>query len=76
MQPSANANEVWTILPSVENQPPATTVGRYDTRTFTFKPVLKIPGVTFSNADLWIDESAHAMIFIVNGDLLRLSLPQ
>ncbi len=76
LQPTANATEVWTTMPPAQNQPPMTTVGRYDTLRFAFKPVLKIPGVTFSSADLWIDESARTVTFLVNGDVLRLSLPQ
>ena len=75
LQPTATAGEVWAALPSAQNEAPVTTVGRYDTRRFSFAPVLKIPGITFSSLDLWVDESGRSVIFMVNGDVLRLTLP-
>ncbi len=76
LQPAGEAGKVWVALPSAPDEAPGTIVARYDTRRFSLLPRLKIPGVTFSSPDMWVDEPDHSMVFIVNGDVLRLSLPR
>lgn len=75
LQPSSRPHEVWAALPSGQPDKPATTVGRYDTRDFRFETVLTIPALSFSSPDMWVDETAHHVTFLVNGDVLQLALP-
>ncbi len=75
LQPTGRVDEVWVAIPSAYGQPPETAIGRYDTRTFTFTEQLKVPGVRFASSDLWVEEPMRRLTFTVNGDILRLILP-
>ena len=75
LQPTSRPNEVWAALPVEQLHTLSTVVGRYDTSKFTFQPALTVPGLSFSSLDMWVDEAARHVTFIVNGDVLRLALP-
>src|SRR5207244_3007722 len=75
LQPTNNPDETWAAMANSEVGTPATFVGRYDTRAFRFQPALTVFGMTFSSNDMWVDERAHTVTFVVNGDVLRLALP-
>jgi len=75
LQPTSRPNECWAALPADQLGSAATIVGRYDAGKFKFQPVLTVLGSSFSSLDMWVDEAARHVTFIVNGDILRLALP-
>lgn len=73
LQSTGKEDEVWAALP--DSGVRSTTVGRYDTKGFVFHPVLSLPSLLFSSAELWIDEHESKIYIAYNGHLLRVSLP-
>lgn len=73
LQPTGNPDEAWAAIPSEDGN--GTRIGRYDTRRFTFAPVLTLPGAVFTSMALWVDEAEPAAYVVLNGDLLRIPLP-
>lgn len=75
LQPSgANADLLWAAVPDRENS--ITEVGVFNARTFTFKPLLKLPQIVFDSMDMWVDEAEGKFYFVYNGHLLALPLPK
>lgn len=72
LQSTSKANEVWAALPDPGRT--ETVVGVLDTRLFKFKPVLKIPKISFKSMDMWVDEAEGKIYFVYNGHLLSLPL--
>ena len=72
LQPVAGSREYWAAIPDSEKR--LTRVGRYDTRTFSFKPLMEIPEIRFTSDDMWVDEEAKRIYLTYNGHLLRLPL--
>jgi hypothetical protein len=72
---SSGPYEVWAALPLDGLGAAVTVVGRYDTREFRLQPALAVLGLSISSLDMWVDEAAHTVAFVVNGDVLRLALP-
>jgi hypothetical protein len=66
------SREYWAAIPDFEKR--LTRVGRYDTRTFRFKPLMEIPDIRFASDDMWVDEAARRIYLAYNGHLLRLPL--
>jgi HEAT repeat protein len=66
LQPSANAFEFWAAVPTKDQ----TVVGMYNTRTFTFRPILKLPKIVFDSMDTWVDENEGKIYFVYEGQLL------
>lgn len=74
LQSTANADEFWAVIPDErKNQ---TAFGVYNTKTFTFKEILKIPKITFNSMQMWYDEPAKKLYFTYEGHLLALTLPK
>lgn len=72
LQPTSNANEFWAaIFDPKKNE---TQVGRYDIKTFGFKPVLSIPKIKFNSMSMWVDETAGKVYFVYRGHLLALPM--
>jgi len=72
LQPVAGSREYWAAIPDSEKN--LTRVGRYDTRAFSFKPLMEIPEIYFTSEMMWVDEAAHRIYLAYNGHLLRLPL--
>jgi hypothetical protein len=72
LQLTANADEFWAAIPDAEKS--QTQVGTYNTKTFSFKPLLKIPQISFDSMDLWVDEKENKIYFVYKGQLLGLPL--
>jgi len=66
LQPAAKPFEFWAAI-SNENE---TLVGIYNARTFTIKPLLKLPKIGFNSMDMWADEVGGKIYFIYEGHLL------
>ena len=72
LQPAAGSREYWAAIPDSEKR--LTRVGRYEARTFSFKPLMEIPEIYFTSDDMWVDEAAQRIYLAYNGHLLRLPL--
>ncbi|HUR98678.1 MAG TPA: hypothetical protein VMZ26_11490, partial [Pyrinomonadaceae bacterium] len=66
LQPSANPSEFWAAIP-METE---TIVGLYNIRTFSIKPILKLPKIRFDSMNTWVDESDGRIYFVYEGQLL------
>jgi hypothetical protein len=78
LQPTETPNEFWAALHRSIIDPKlcATTLGRFDSHNFRFTPVLTFPDVDFDSSSFFVDQPNHLIWIAVNGDLLRLALPQ
>jgi hypothetical protein len=72
LQPVAGSQEYWAAIQDSEKN--LTRVGRYDTRAFSFKPLMEIPEIRFTSEAMWVDETAKRIYLAYNGHLLRLPL--
>ena len=66
LQPASAAFEYWAAIPKDKG----TVVGIYNTRTFTMKPVLTLPKITFDSMDIWVDAAEGKLYFVYEGHLL------
>ncbi len=72
LQPVTGSREYWAAIPDSEKR--LTRVGRYDTRTFRFNPLIEIPEIQFASDYMCVDEEAKRIYLTYNGHLLRLPL--
>ncbi|MGB7208603.1 MAG: hypothetical protein WBD27_08080 [Pyrinomonadaceae bacterium] len=72
LQPAQNAFEFWAAMHDRNKN--ETNVGVYYSKTFSFKPMLKIPKIGFNSMDMWVDGLAGKVYFVYNGHLLALPL--
>jgi len=72
LQPTDKAGEFWAAI--YDNKKKATSVGSYDTRTFTFSPVAELPELRLTSENLWVDGAAGKLYFVYLGHLLRVPL--
>ena len=72
LQKTAKLNEFWAAIPDIENN--ETVVGIYDTKTFGFKTLLRVPKMTFNSMNMWVDEAERYVYFVYRGHLLRMPL--
>jgi hypothetical protein len=71
-KPTEKPSEFWAAV--YDQQKKVTAVGRYDTRAFTFAPVIEVPEIRVSNADVWVDAAAGKVYLTYLGHLLRVPL--
>jgi hypothetical protein len=74
LQPTAVADEFWAAIPDAGKN--ETQVGIYNTKTFAFAPLLKVPQIEFDSMNLWADEKENKIYVVYQGHLLGLSLPK
>lgn len=74
LQATEKPDEFWAAIYDAKKK--ATAVGRYDSRTFAFSPVLELPEVRLNSADIWADAAAGKLYFAYLGHLLRVPLPK
>lgn len=72
LQQTAKLYEHWAAIP--DRQKKSTTVGVYDSRLLTFKPVITIPKIVFNSMDMWVDAGEAKIYFVYSGHLLSLPL--
>ncbi len=72
LQPTDKPNEFWAAIYDTTKK--ATAFGRYDTRTFSFKPVAELPEIRLNSSDTWADAAAGKLYFVYLGHLLRAPL--
>jgi len=76
LQPTEQPGVVWAAVSKLNHgEVEATTIGRYDLRTFVFTKVMEIPRMYFTSMNFWVDDQAHTVFLAVNGDLLSFPLP-
>ncbi|MFM9903206.1 MAG: HEAT repeat domain-containing protein [Pyrinomonadaceae bacterium] len=73
LQKTSKPNEFWAAMADEEKN--STSVGIYDTKTFGFKTVLRVPRIKFNSMNLWVDETEKKIYFVYRGHLLSLPLP-
>ncbi|HEU4767710.1 MAG TPA: hypothetical protein VFS77_10055, partial [Pyrinomonadaceae bacterium] len=72
LQRTEKPDEFWVALPDHEKN--KTRVGRYNTKDFSFKPVMEIPHIAFNSMGMWVDANAAKIYVVYKGQLLRLPL--
>lgn len=72
LQPTDKPNEFWAAIHDAKKK--ATAFGRYDTRTFSFTPVVELPEIRLNSADTWADAASGKLYFVYLGHLLRVPL--
>lgn len=70
LQPTGNTAEFWAAIFSAKTN--ATEIGRYELKTFSFKPVMQIPEIDLDSKDVWIDEAGAKIYIVYQGHLLAL----
>ncbi len=71
LQPTENQGEFWAAV--YDEKTKTTQIGRYDTKTFSHKPILQIPDIALSSKEILVDEKAGKAYFIYQGHLLALT---
>ena len=72
LQSTATPGEYWAAIPRGKD---GTLFGVYSTRTFSFKPILKLPKLLFDSMEMWVDEAERKVYFIHQGHLLAAPYP-
>ncbi|MEQ1920993.1 MAG: hypothetical protein ABL952_00660, partial [Pyrinomonadaceae bacterium] len=54
LQKAAKPNEYWAAM--IDEEKGLTEIGIYETKTFGFRSVLKVPKIRFNSMDMWVDE--------------------
>ena len=78
LQPTGKGNEFWVALHRSIMDPKlrTTTIGRFDSLNFRLTPVLTFPDVDFDSSSFFVDQPNYLVWIAVNGDLLRIGLPE
>ncbi len=72
LQPTGAPDEFWAAL--YDKKTRETAVGRYNTKTFTFQPSVKLPEIKLSSMDIWVDEKEAKIYFVYEGHVLTVPL--
>ncbi|HVE59916.1 MAG TPA: hypothetical protein VNB22_24090, partial [Pyrinomonadaceae bacterium] len=73
LQAAASApDEFWAAI--YDKKAKETSVGRYNTKTFAFQPVTKLPDIALDSMDIWVDEKEAKVYFVYAGHLLAAPL--
>lgn len=72
LQKAAKLNEFWAAIPDFEKN--ETEIGVFETKTFGWTPVLKVPKIAFNSMATWVDEAGNKVYFVYRGHLLALPL--
>ena len=73
LQKTAKLNEYWAAM--IDEEKGLTEIGIYETKTFGFKSILKVPKIRFNSMNMWVDEPGKKVYFVYRGHLLSLPLP-
>ena len=71
LQPAVTAGEFWAAIP---RGTAGTLVGVYSSKTFTFRPILKLPKLIFDSTEMWVDAPAQRVWFTYQGHVLSAPL--
>ncbi len=70
IQPTGTTDEFYAAIPDEEKS--ETEIGIYNAKTFTFKPLMKVPRIKFDSMQMWVD--GGKVYFAYEGHLLALPL--
>jgi HEAT repeat protein len=74
LQPFMNkTDEFWVAQPDKKNR--KTTIGVFNVRNLTFKPLIQLPKIVFNSMNMWVDEQEKKAYIAHGGNLLRIKLP-
>jgi HEAT repeat protein len=73
LQPTGKPNEFWAVIYSQQQR--GSSFGRYDSKNFSFTPVVELPDLRLTSNDVWVDAVAGKIWITYQGQLLRLPLP-
>jgi hypothetical protein len=73
LQPTGKPNEFWAVI--YNQQKRGASIGRYDSKNFSFTPVIELPELRLTSNDFWVDAAAGKIWITYQGQLLRLPLP-
>ena len=60
--------EYWAAISDSDTG--STEFGIYSTKTFTMRPVMKLPRILFNSQAMWVDEAASRVYFVYEGHVL------
>jgi hypothetical protein len=72
LQATGRPNEYWAAIH--EKDSGVTEIGRYETRTFSFSPVMTVPELRLTSMDIWVDEQERQVYLVYGSHLLRIPL--
>ncbi|MCI0662878.1 MAG: hypothetical protein L0220_17560, partial [Acidobacteria bacterium] len=73
LQPTGKPNEFWAVI--YNQQKRGASFGRYDSKNFSFTPVIELPELRMTSNDFWVDAASGKIWITYQGHLLRLPLP-
>ena len=73
LQKTAKPNEYWAAM--IDEEKGLTEIGIYETKTFGFRPIMKVPKIRFNSMNMWVDEPGKKVYFVYRGHLLSLPMP-
>lgn len=62
LQPAGQPDEFWAAIPDSEKD--ETSIGKYNSKSFVFKPLLKLPKILLKSMDIWVDENEGFVYFV------------
>jgi hypothetical protein len=72
LQPTAAPDEFWAAV--YDKKAKETAIGRYNTKTFAFQPVTRLPQIALDSMNIWVDEKDGKVYFVYEGHLLSAPL--
>ena len=72
LQTTSQPNEFWAAI--YDETTKETAVGRYNTKTFTFQPTIKMPEIKLDSMNIWVNEKDAKIYFVYQGHLLAVPL--
>ncbi len=72
LQKTAKPNEYWAAM--IDEEKGLTEIGIYETKTFGFKAIMKVPKIRFNSMNMWVDEPGKKVYFVYRGHLLSLPM--
>lgn len=72
LQPTGTPDEYWAAIPDEEKS--ETQIGIYNTKNFSFKPLMTVPRIKLDSMQIWADEGK--IYFTYEGHLLALPMPK
>ncbi|MGH9937744.1 MAG: hypothetical protein ACREAM_15975, partial [Blastocatellia bacterium] len=73
LQPTGNPNELWAAIH--DSQKRVTSFGRYDSKNFSFTPLIELPELLLTSDDVWVDAAEGKIWITYQGHVLRLPMP-
>jgi HEAT repeat protein len=62
LQPAGQPDKFWAAIPNSKKD--ETAIGKYDSKNFVFKPLLKLPKILLGSMAIWVDEREGFVYFV------------